>query len=122
MINLTLAEVKKAGLKAYEAGELSAQGPAPQYFYRDANNRPCVIGAVLTDEDYNFLVDTEWDQSDILSLHERGLVVFPSKSEARVARKLQHLNDDWTMKVLIKAEAKVLKEAEAALKKALTSD
>jgi hypothetical protein len=49
-IKLTLAQVKAAGLKAYEEGRLSAQGPTPQCAYRDVSGLPCVIGAALPDE------------------------------------------------------------------------
>lgn len=48
-IHLTLAQVREAGLKAYQEKRLSAQGPTPACRYRDESGRPCVIGAALTD-------------------------------------------------------------------------
>jgi hypothetical protein len=50
-IKLTLAQVKAAGLKAYEEKRLSAQGPTPACKYRDMSGLPCVVGAALSDDE-----------------------------------------------------------------------
>ena len=48
---LTLDQVRAAGLAAYHAKQLSAQGPTPMCAYRDPSGRPCIIGAAMTESE-----------------------------------------------------------------------
>jgi hypothetical protein len=53
VITLTLEEVLEKGKAAFIAGELSCQDTDPdqrQCKYRTNNNRPCIIGAALSEE------------------------------------------------------------------------
>jgi hypothetical protein len=110
-IKLTLAEVKAAGLKAYEEKRLSAQnvkGRRSRCFYRDHAGDPCVIGAAMTDR-----AARRFDRRDdpsIAALVEDGLVETDDRSTLSL---LQAEHDAWTVGDAT-AEARLVKLLRAA--------
>lgn len=89
-INLPLAKVLKAAKKAFDAGQLSAQGPKPMCAYRDQVGRPCAIGAALSEAAAQRL-DLE-DHSAIEDLVAKRLVTTDHKAALIT---LQAAHDEW---------------------------
>lgn len=88
---LTPEIVKAAGLKAYEEGRLSAQGPTPACQYRDDSGRPCVIGAAIPDDHPGLAEFNESVPVDGLTMWHIQLQDVPT------LRRLQGLHDSWCM-------------------------
>lgn len=94
-MKLTLAEIKAAGLAAYHAGQLSAQGPEPACLYRDGAGRPCVIGAAMPEA----FLDTDPEEDSFWGKSISDLVddeyVEMDLEELPAARRLQAIHDRW---------------------------
>jgi len=103
---LTLAEVRTAGLAAYHAKQLSAQGPTPACAYRDASGRPCIIGAAMTDEEAASIGPAV----PVNMFHHRALSGVPDTlSEERTELSaLQTVHDCWAKSHKDRLEARLL--------------
>lgn len=89
-IKLPKALVIEKATEAYQAGRLSAQGPHPACVYRDADGRPCVVGAALSDPDARRLIDD--GGLAIESLIYDGVV---RTNAPRWLQRLQEAHDQW---------------------------
>lgn len=89
MIILNLAKVRAAGLSAYNEKRLSAQGPTPACLYRDASQRPCVVGAAMTDEEASGC-----SKAPVFSLVSDG---FATTDNLRELGTGQELHDYWSL-------------------------
>lgn len=94
MFQLTLAAVKKAGLKALNEGRLSAQGPKPKCLYRDPEGNPCVVGAALPDEVAAQIKANSSNARPVSGLMSEGLIQVPD-DEYSAIRRLQGIHDRW---------------------------
>lgn len=90
---LTLAEVRTAGLAAYHAKQLSAQGPTPACRYRDTVGRPCIIGAAMTDDE----ADSIGSSVPVNVFHVRTNTGVPDTipEERNALSTLQTVHDCW---------------------------
>lgn len=98
MITLTKDAVFAAARKAYEEGQLSAQGPNPQCRYRDTVGLPCAVGAAvdpdeLTKENRERFFENEI--GSVGSLSFRKLFNIPSREQEMAILALQASHDAW---------------------------
>ncbi len=93
MFKLTLADVKTKGLAAYNAKQLSAQGPTPACQYRDKSGRPCIVGAALPDDVALSLPQTQpvWGLSGLVKM------VDADPKDQREIEDLQRIHDVWAL-------------------------
>ena len=101
MINLDKAKVQAAARRAYEEGRLQAQkNPGEACLYRDDFGNPCAVGAALTDEEAQTLVDAGLNAIEIRSFEPgrafASRVAITSDDWAYLSR-LQDAHDTWSV-------------------------
>lgn len=110
---ITTAALVKAAREAFEAGDLSAQGPTPECKYRDASGRPCAIGAVLSDE---VVAEGQIEGRYVSELTSVDGVVL---EDADYAQQLQAEHDAWATRVRQGDDAAFVAEARQAFLRVL---
>jgi len=91
---ITLQDVVQAGAVAYLAGRLSAQGPSPTCSYLDDAGCPCVVGAAMTPETINKLVERKQLGTRAAELSKAGFISIPN-SDKEAVDQLQRSHDKW---------------------------
>ena len=101
MINLDKAKVQAAARRAYEEGRLQAQkNPGDGCLYRDDFGNPCAIGAALTDEEAQTIIDAGLNAIEIRSFRPGGphtpRIPITSDDWAYLSH-LQDAHDSWSV-------------------------
>jgi hypothetical protein len=113
-ITLNVRDVALAAKRAYDEGQLSAQGFTPECQYRDPSGRPCAIGASLDDETARRFDCRTF--TDVSCLARSRLI---RTNDLRALKRLQTAHDNWVGGVAPEAHfistlTAILAETEAA--------
>ena len=100
MITIDIKQGVDAALKAFDEGRLSAQHTGG-CLYRDDHQRPCVVGAMISDEDF-LEIDLEgMNASSVLEVIERGVIEVRGPDDSDFALDvLQDIHDSQRLDLL----------------------